>query len=73
MPLNAIEPTTPSFHIAPVMQAMLAQNDQLPNTGLPTETEGTVQENAHLLPEVTLYNAHGILTKSKPNTLIAYA
>lgn len=73
MPLNAIEPTQPSFYITPVLQSMLASNDQRPKTGLPTETEGTVQENTHLLPEITLYNAHGILSKSKPNALIAYA
>ena len=41
---------------------------------LPTNTEGTIQENnSHLLPPVTLYNSHGILKKTNPNSLIGYA
>lgn len=73
MPLNAIEPTTPTIQVTPLLATMLAHNDQRPKTSLPTETEGTIQENAKPMPEVTLYNSHGILTKSKPNSLIAYA
>lgn len=52
---------------------MLEQTDQLPKDALPVDTQGTIQENAHLMPPVTLYNAHGILTKSNPNSLVAYA
>ena len=73
MSVNAIESSEPTIQVTPLLQSMLARNDQRPKTGLPTETEGTVIENAQLLPEVTLYNAHGILTKRSPNTLVAYA
>ncbi len=73
MSLNTVEPTQLSYQIPPVMQTMLTANDQRPKTGLPAETEGTVQQNAKPLPEVTLYNANGIVNKTKPNALIAYA
>lgn len=71
--LNAIQPITPSIQPTPLIQSMLEHNDQLPKDALPRDTQGTVQENTHLMPAVTLYNAHGILTKSNPNSLIAYA
>jgi hypothetical protein len=74
MPLNSIEAIQPSYQITPIMQALLANNDTLPNTGLPAETEGTIQENVpSAVPEVTLYNAHGILNKTKPNALLGVA
>jgi hypothetical protein len=73
MSINAIEPTAPSIQVTPLLAAMLAHNDQQPKNSLPTETYGTIQENAKPMPEVTLYNSHGILTKNKPNSLIAYA
>lgn len=71
--LNAIEPITPSIQPVLLIQSMLEHNDQLPKDALPVDTQGTIQENTHLMPSVTLYNAHGILTKSNPNSLIAYA
>ena len=59
--------------VTPLLQAMLAKNDSLPKNSLPVNTQGTIQENADeaALPSVTLYNAHGILRNSNPNTLIA--
>lgn len=73
MSINAIEPTTPSIQVTPLLAAMLVRNDQRPKNSLPIETYGTIQENAKPMPEVTLYNSHGILAKSKPNSLVAYA
>lgn len=61
------------IYITPLFAAMKQHSDRLPKSSLPTELEGTVQENTHLLPPVTLYNSHGILVKSNPNSLIAYA
>ena len=55
------------------MASLKAGNDNLPKSSLPSETQGTIQSNTHLLPKVTLYNAHGILSKTNPNSLIAYA
>lgn len=74
MTIQPLETIT-SVAVTPLMQAMHAGNDQLPSNSLPTNTQGTVQENAEkqAKPAVTLYNAHGILTKDKPNTLLAYA
>ena len=73
MSINAIDPIVPSIQVTPLLATMLANNDQQPKTGLPNESMGTIQENAHTIPAVTLYNSHGILTKSNPNSLIAYA
>lgn len=71
---SAIQPIiSVQSQIDPLFATMLAANDQQPKNALPTETEGTVQENTHLLPPVTLYNSHGILKKSNPNSLIGYA
>ena len=73
MSLNAIEPVAPSIQVTPLLATMLAHNDQRPKNNLPVDTQGTIQENAKPMPEVTLYNAHGILSKNKPNSLMAYA
>ena len=73
MSINAITPTTPSILLTPLLSTMLLHNDQTPKTDNPAAALGTVQENTHLLPPVTLYNAHGILNKTTPNSLIAYA
>jgi hypothetical protein len=59
--------------LQPLIAAMKTQTDKLPKTSLPTETEGTIQENTRSLPQVTLYNAHGILDSKSPNTLLGYA
>jgi hypothetical protein len=60
-------------NLQPLMAAMKSQTDHLPKNGSPIDDLGTIQENVHSLPSVTLYNAHGILSKDKPNSLIAYA
>ena len=59
--------------IPPVMAAMKAGNDHLPKNELPVDELGTIQSNARNIPQVTLYNAHGLLTKSQPNSLLGYA
>jgi len=61
------------FQLDPLFATMLAANDHRQRNALPSHTEGTVQQNTHLLPAVTLYNSHGILQKSNPNSLIGYA
>ena len=61
--------------VTPLLQAMLAKNDTLPKNTFPTDTEGSIQENADKVASlpVTLYNSHGILRKDNPNSLIAHA
>lgn len=64
-----------SIAIQPLIAAMQSSNDKLPSNSLPVDVHGTIQENAEkaAVPEVTLYNAHGIVNRNKPNSLIAYA
>ena len=79
--LSMLTPTSPvtqvsdSIAIQPLIAAMQFNNNRLPSNSLPTNTEGTVQENADkaATPEVTLYNAHGVVSRNKPNSLVAYA
>lgn len=73
---NIPEPTkqTSSYlELTPVMEAMRTNNDRQPKNSLPEDTEGTIQSNAKSIPEVTLYNAHGVLKKTNPNSLLGYA
>jgi len=72
-PVSLVSSVNEYVDIAPLFKAMKTQTDHLPKNSLPTETLGTVQENTHSIPQVTLYNAHGILDKKNPNTLIGYA
>ena len=74
MTIQPIQNVT-SVAVTPLLEAMLAKNDQLPKNTLPTQTLGTIQENADSIahPSITLYNAHGILSKDNPNSLIAHA
>lgn len=67
--------TTNYLALKPIMAAMKSGNDHLPKNTLPIDTNGTIQQNAEekKLPKVTLYNAHGILKKTDPNSLIGYA
>ncbi len=75
-PIQPIEPTAnvnnynqlPSLH-----QGMLSNNDKTPDNALPIDSNGTIQSNAHNIPQVVTYNAHGILNNKNPNSLIAYA
>jgi len=76
MQTNLTQPVTKVtnyLEIAPVMNAMKTANDKMPKNSLPQDVMGTIQENAHNIPPVTLYNSHGILTKTEPNTLLGYA
>lgn len=73
---NITEPvkqTSNYLELAPVMEAIRTNNDRRPTNSLPIDTEGTIQQNAHSVPPVTLYNAHGVLTKTNPNSLLGYA
>ena len=65
--------TTDYLRITPIMEAMRSNNDKRPTNSLPKDTYGTIQENAKSIPPVTLYNAHGILKKTNPNSLIGFA
>ena len=76
MQTNLTEPvkqTANYTQIAPIMEAMRSNNDKLPKNSFPSNTQGTVQENAHNVAPVSLYNAHGILSKTNSNTLLGYA
>lgn len=76
-----LTPTTPvtqvsdSVALQPLIASMQAGSDKLPKNSLPTNTEGTIQQNADKASslDVTLYNAYGVLSRNKPNSLIAYA
>ena len=57
-----------------LVTAIIDVNDNLPQTSLPTEVPGTVQEQVRLLPPVTIYNSYGKIVKSQEKgNLIAYA
>jgi len=64
------------IELSPLIAAMHASNNHFASNSLPTNTEGTVQQNAEQQahPKMSLYNSHGILVNNKdPNSLIAYA
>jgi hypothetical protein len=76
MQTNATQPaakTASYLEIAPLMESLRTGSDKLPKSSTPAQSNGTVQGNTHLLPAVTLYNAHGILSKTNQNSLIGYA
>jgi hypothetical protein len=54
-----------------ILNILMNSMDKLPKNSLPSETNGTVQQNFGTTPPPTIYNAHGIVTPSSPNTLIA--
>ena len=68
-----VKQTASYLQVTPVMEAMRSANDKRPQNSLPQDTNGTIQENAHNMPPVSLYNAHGILKKTDANSLIGYA
>jgi hypothetical protein len=73
---NTVQPVkqvSEYLQLAPVMEAIRTNNDRRPSNSLPIDTQGTIQQNAQAVPPVTLYNAHGILSKTAPNTLLGYA
>ena len=74
MTIEPVKQVSSYIELQPVIEAMRAANDKLPKNALPVNTEGTVQSNnSSNIPNVTLYNSHGILRKSNPNSLIGYA
>ena len=74
-PTPPVTKVSDSIALQPLIAAMQSNNDTLPQNSLPTNTEGTIQENADKASslDVTLYNAYGVLSRNKPNALIAYA
>ena len=70
--ISSIQSLNPSI-IQPLLASMKTSNDKLPSNSLPIDNMGTVQQNAdkESMVDVTLYNAHGILVNSNPNSLIA--
>jgi hypothetical protein len=70
---ETVKQTASYLQVTPIMESMRSNNDKRPTNSLPTETQGTIQENAHSFLPVTLYNAHGILKKTDANSLIGYA
>ena len=77
MQTEAIQPvkqTAEYLQLAPILEAMRTNNDKRPSNSLPVNIHGTVQQNnGKSLPPVTLYNAHGIVRKENPNSLIGIA
>ena len=73
MNIEPVEQVSHYVALQPLFRAMNKANDNLPKSSFPTENLGTVISNAHVLPPVTLYNSHGILEKTNPNSLIGYA
>ena len=72
MNIQSVEQVSNYIALQPLMKAMDKANDNTPKNALPSNTEGTIQENTHSLPQVTIYNAHGIINKQPPNSLLAY-
>jgi len=74
-PITSISQTSNYMQIQPLMAALKSQSDQLPKNSLPTDYMGSIQQNAEQAanPKLTIYNTHGIVTPSSPNSLIAYA
>ena len=61
--------------LKPLIAAMQSNNDRSPSNSLPSNTNGTIQENADKQSKssIVTYNAHGILKSSDPNSLLGYA
>jgi hypothetical protein len=74
MTIQATNSVSDYIQLAPILESMSTNNDKRPDNSLPIDTNGTPQSNNdNLLPEITLYNAHGILKTTNPNSLIGYA
>ena len=73
-PIEPVKAVSSYIELAPIIAAMRSSNDRRPKNSLPVNTEGTVQSNNDkVYKDVTLYNAHGILNKAKPNSLLGMA
>jgi hypothetical protein len=74
MTTEAVTSVSNYIELPPILRSMSLNNDKRPKNSLPIDTHGTVQSNNDdALPQITLYNAHGILKKTNPNSLIGYA
>ncbi len=74
MTVQTVNSVSDYIQLAPILESMTQNNDKRPNNALPIDTNGTPQSNNdNLLPEITLYNAHGILKKTNPNSLLGIA
>ena len=73
-PIESVKTVSSYIELAPIIEAMRSNNDKRPKNSLPVNTEGTVQSNNDkVYKDITLYNAHGILSKINPNSLIGRA
>lgn len=73
-PLQPVKQTAEYLQLTPILEAIRTNNDKRPSNSFPVNTNGTIQQNnGKSLPPVTLYNAHGIVRKENPNSLVAYA
>jgi hypothetical protein len=74
MTVKTVNSVSDYIQLAPILESMSTNNDKRPSNSLPIDTNGTPQSNNdNSLPQVTLYNAHGILKKTNPNSLLGYA
>ena len=74
MTIEPVKQVSSYVELQPIIEAMRAANDKLPKNALPVNSEGTIQaNNSSNIPDVTLYNAHGIVRKNNPNSLLGYA
>jgi hypothetical protein len=73
--VQSVQKVSSYIELQPLLRAMNERNNRSPKNSLPINTEGTVQSNAEseAIPNVTLYNAHGILTPTRPNALLGIA
>ena len=72
--IQPVKQTAEYLQLTPILESMRTNNDKRPSNSLPVNTNGTVQQNnSKSVPDVTLYNAHGIVRKENPNSLIGIA
>jgi hypothetical protein len=71
--IQPVKQTADYLQLTPILEAIRTNNDKRPSNTLPINTNGTVQQNNSKSIPVTLYNAHGIVRKENPNSLLGYA
>ena len=73
-PMQSVSSINRHETVQPLLAAMRSLNDHLPKNELPVDDLGTIQQNAETTakPKLTIYNAHGIINKENPNSLLAY-
>jgi hypothetical protein len=71
--IQPVKQTADYLQLTPILEAIRTNNDKRPSNSLPVNTNGTVQQNNSKSIPVTLYNAHGIVRKENPNSLIGIA